>query len=106
MSQKSPTPTRKVPAERAVRDIRRATQKHHSAEDKIRIVLESLRDDLEARIEAFFDHHNHRRCHESLRNLTTADVHFGRGEIILLDRESIKRETIHHRRLIRHQQAA
>jgi transposase-like protein len=26
-----------------VRDIRRATRKHHSAEDKIRIVLEGLR---------------------------------------------------------------
>ena len=31
------------PAERVVRDIRRATRKHHSAEDKIRIVLEGLR---------------------------------------------------------------
>jgi transposase len=30
-------------AERVVRDIRRATRKHHSAEDKIRIVLEGLR---------------------------------------------------------------
>jgi transposase len=28
-----------------VRDIRRATRKHYSAEDKIRIVLEGLRDD-------------------------------------------------------------
>ena len=26
-----------------MRDIRRATRKHHSAEDKIRIVLEGLR---------------------------------------------------------------
>ena len=33
----------KPPAERVVRDIRRATRKHHSAEDKIRIVLEGLR---------------------------------------------------------------
>jgi transposase len=30
-------------AEKLVRDIRRATRKHHSAEDKIRIVLEGLR---------------------------------------------------------------
>jgi transposase len=35
--------TPKTPAERVVRDIRRATRKHHSAEDKIRIVLEGLR---------------------------------------------------------------
>jgi transposase len=31
------------PAERVVRDIRRATRRHFSAEDKIRIVLEGLR---------------------------------------------------------------
>ena len=42
MSQKSSIPAAKAPAERVVRDIRRATRKHHSAEDKIRIVLESL----------------------------------------------------------------
>lgn len=33
----------KAPAEQVVRDIRRATRKHHSAEDKIRIVPEGLR---------------------------------------------------------------
>jgi transposase-like protein len=30
-------------AEKTVRDIRRATHRHHSAEEKIRIVLEGLR---------------------------------------------------------------
>jgi transposase len=43
MSQKSATPNPKTPAERVVRDIRRATRKQYSAEDKIRIVLEGLR---------------------------------------------------------------
>jgi transposase len=43
MSQKSSAPPARVPAEKLVRDIRRATRKHHSAEDKIRIVLEGLR---------------------------------------------------------------
>ena len=33
----------KEPAERVVQDIRRATRKHYSAEEKIRIVLEGLR---------------------------------------------------------------
>jgi hypothetical protein len=32
-----------VPAEQVVKDIRRATRRHFSAEDKIRIVLEGLR---------------------------------------------------------------
>ena len=33
----------KQPAEDAIKDIRRATRRHFSAEDKIRIVLEGLR---------------------------------------------------------------
>ncbi len=43
MSQKSSTPPARMPAEKLVRDIRRATRKYHSAEDKIRIVLEGPR---------------------------------------------------------------
>jgi transposase len=43
MSQKSSARAAKPPIEKVVRDIRRATRKHHSAEDKIRIVLEGLR---------------------------------------------------------------
>ena len=41
MRQKSSTPP--LSAEDAIRDIRRATRKHHAAEEKIRIVLEGLR---------------------------------------------------------------
>jgi transposase len=49
MSQKPSAPAvrasaaAKAPAEQVVRDIRRATRKHYSAEEKIRIVLEGLR---------------------------------------------------------------
>jgi hypothetical protein len=35
----------------------------------------------------------------SLGNLTPADVYFGRGQTILMKRESIKRKTIEYRRL-------
>jgi len=47
---------------------------------KNRILLENyyLPGDLEARIDAFVYHYNHRRYHESLDNLTPADVYFGR----------------------------
>ena len=41
MRQKSETPNRS--SEQVVRDIRRATRKHYSAEEKIRIVLDGLR---------------------------------------------------------------
>ena len=37
--------TRAMTPEQIVKDIRRATQKHYSAEEKIRIVLEGLRGD-------------------------------------------------------------
>ena len=62
--------------------------------------------DLERQIEAFVDHYNHHRYHESLGNLTPADVYFGRGDIIMLERERIKRETIRQRRLLHRQAAA
>ncbi len=45
-------------------------------------------------------------AHESLSNLTPADVYFGRGEAILLERERIKRQTLARRRLLHHAQAA
>ena len=35
--------TKKRSAEKTVRDIRRATRRHYSAEEKIRVVLEGLR---------------------------------------------------------------
>jgi len=40
---KQKTGPQKPAAEQVIKEIRRATRKHHSAEDKIRIVLEGLR---------------------------------------------------------------
>jgi len=75
---------------------------------KNRILLENyyLPSDLEAQIDAFVAYYNHRRYHESIDNLTPADVYFGRGQTILLERERIKRKTIQNRRLLHHKQAA
>jgi putative transposase len=75
---------------------------------KNRILLENyyLPGDLEAQIEAFVVDYNHRRYHESINNLTPADVYFGRGQTILLQRERIKRRTIAQRRLRHQRQAA
>jgi len=55
--------------------------------------------DLEQSVGAFVEYYNHQRYHESLSNLTPADVYFGRGESILEERKRIKEKTIQSRRL-------
>jgi len=68
---------------------------------KNRILLDNyfLPGDLTQQIEAFIDHYNHQRYHESLSNVTPADVYFGRAQSIIKRRERIKRKTIETRRL-------
>jgi transposase InsO family protein len=75
---------------------------------KNRILLENyyLPGALEAGVGSFVADYNHLRYHESLGNLTPADVYFGRGQTILFERERIKRQTIANRRLLHRQQAA
>jgi transposase InsO family protein len=75
---------------------------------KNRILLDNyfLPGDLEGEIERFVSYYNHDRYHESLNNLAPADVYFGRGQTILLQRERIKRQTINQRRLQHRKSAA
>ena len=75
---------------------------------KNRILLDNyyLPGDLERQVRAFVDHYNHVRYHESIDNLTPADVYFGRAEAILAERKRIKRTTIENRRLQYRLQAA
>ncbi len=75
---------------------------------KNRILLENyyLPGDLEAQIGRFIEYYNHQRYHVSLDNLTPADVYFGRGQAILLERARIKRKTIEQRRLLHRKLAA
>jgi transposase InsO family protein len=74
---------------------------------KNRILLENyyLPGTLDQAIGDFIDHYNHHRYHESLGNLTPADVYLGAAETILKRRKEIKRKTIENRRL-RHRQTA
>ena len=75
---------------------------------KNRILLENyyLPSDLEQQIGIFVDHYNNHRYHESLNNVTPADVYFGRDKNILRERENIKKQTIQYRRLQHQKQAA
>ena len=51
-------------------------------------------------------HYNHVRYHESIDNVTPADVYFGRADMIIAERRRIKLATISNRRLQHRLQAA
>ena len=75
---------------------------------KNRILLENhyLPGALEQAIGDFIEHYNNQRDHESLGNLTPADVYCGRAETIHARRKEIKAKTIRKRRLLHRQTAA
>jgi RNA-directed DNA polymerase len=54
--------------------------------------------ELEQAVASFVDYYNHRRYHESLGNITPADVYFGRAQEVQLRREQIKQQTLIARR--------
>jgi putative transposase len=75
---------------------------------KNRVLLENyyLPGDLERQIGAFVDYYNNERYHESLNNVTPADVYFGRDKAIIREREKIKKLTIQQRHLQHQKHAA
>ena len=54
--------------------------------------------ELEQELKRFVDYYNNHRYHESLNNVTPADVYFGRNRQILTKRDQIKRKTLALRR--------
>lgn len=72
---------------------------HQTLKNRVLLNKYYLPRELEAEIAAFVEDYNHRRLHESLNNLTPADVYFGRGQAILEERTRIKKLTIQNRRL-------
>jgi len=46
------------------------------------------------RMPRFVEYYNNHRYHESLNNVTPADVYFGRNREILTKRDHIKRKTL------------
>ena len=72
---------------------------HQTLKNRILLNNYYLPRELEEQISAFVESYNNKRLHESLNNLTPADVYFGRAQAILEERERIKRLTIQNRRL-------
>jgi len=55
--------------------------------------------ELEKQLEEFVNYYNHERYHESINNLTPADVYGGKKEKVLNERAEIKRKTMKMRRM-------
>ncbi len=63
-------------------------------------------EELGQRVAEWVDYYNHQRYHESLDNVTPADMYWGRYEQILAQRQKIKRLTMAQRRKKRSAAAA
>ena len=71
---------------------------HRSMKNQVLLNNYYLPNELEDSIQRFVDYYNHERYHESLDNLTPADVFYGRGQSILNKREKIKLKTLARRK--------
>jgi len=71
---------------------------HRTMKNVIRLDNYYSPDDLIHAISEFVEYYNNNRYHESLKNLTPADVYFGRNKEILRERLRIKEKTLKERR--------
>lgn len=67
---------------------------HRSMKNQILLDNYYFTSELEEQLQKFVSYYNHERYHESLNNLTPADVFYGRGEEIFDEREMIKQNTM------------
>ena len=71
---------------------------HRSMKNVVKLAHYYSLGELERAIGQFVHHYNHERYHESLNNVTPADVYFGRYQEIMDRRAIIKRETLRQRK--------
>lgn len=72
---------------------------HRTMKNLIKLQHYYMPGELEREIGQFVEYYNNRRYHESLDNLTPADVYYGRDKLILTRREEIKMKTLKQRKL-------
>ena len=77
---------------------------HRSIKNQILLENYYLPGQLQSAIDSFVAYYNHERYHESLKNLTPADVYYDRGEKILNLRQKTKQRTLNERRRLHYQQ--
>jgi len=71
---------------------------HRSMKNVVKLEHYYSPGDLIQRLAEFVHYYNNHRYHESLLNVTPADVYFGRDKKILMNRNLIKQKTIQKRR--------
>jgi len=71
---------------------------HRTMKNVIRLDNYYSPEDLKMAIAEFVKYYNYERYHESLGNLTPADVYFGRDRKIIKERTKIKEKTLNERR--------
>lgn len=67
---------------------------HRTMKNVVKLDNYFIPEELIKSVGAFVEFYNNRRYHESLDNLTPADVYFGRADKILKERERIKKQEI------------
>lgn len=72
---------------------------HRSMKNVVKLNNYYYPEQLKDAIDQFVNYYNNQRYHESLNNLTPADVYYGRGNAILAERERIKRASLLNRRI-------
>lgn len=72
---------------------------HRSMKNVVKLENYYFPEDLEQRLNEFVEYYNNQRYHESLQNLTPADVYFERENKILKKRNKIKKITMSKRRI-------
>lgn len=73
---------------------------HRTMKNIVKLENYFFPDELRAKLAEFVDYYNNKRYHESLGNVTPADVYFGRAREVKMLRQEIKMKTLKERRKI------
>ena len=71
---------------------------HRSMKAVVKLDHDYFTWELEAALRNFVAYYNNERYHESLDNVTPADVYFGRQQTLLSERQRIKQQTMQQRK--------
>ena len=72
---------------------------HRTLKNRIKLYHYWSVEELERSLAEFVDYYNNHRVHESLKNVTPADMYYGRQRKILSLRDKIKQRTLKERKI-------